>query len=102
MCVYSNIVDYSRKLWPQPEPWIIPPFEPFVPTNPWAYPTEPEIQPQPYNGPTKEQFEELLELLKVAKKFDEKTNQPDCELEEKKNFIKELAKKLNVKLPKDF
>lgn len=93
MCTYSNIGDIGRQLWPNP--WQKPydgsvstpmpgisqnPFNP----PPWA----------PYNGPTKEQFEEFLQLMRQAKKFDKAMGHPDCEQAEKIQWIKELAEYL--------
>jgi len=56
----------------------------------------PQPLTQPYNGPTKEQFEELLELLRAAKKYDTATGQDNCELENKKDLLRNLGKYLGV------
>ena len=47
---------------------------------------------------TQEEIDELRKLLAKAKEYDEKTGQPDCELEEKKQKLIELAKDLGVDL----
>lgn len=78
MCAVSMIMDQGIKQWPMPNPGIGNPFQP------------------PYNGPTKEQFEEFLNLLRAAKKFDDITGQPDCELESKKDLIRKMADRLGV------
>lgn len=75
MCVASMISDHALKQWPYP--------------NPVIYPTSPP-------GPTKEQFEELLVLLRAAKKFDELTNQPDCQDTLKKSQLKRIATQLGL------
>ena len=96
MCVYSNIGGYAQDMWPKP--WPTAPVVPMVP----YYPTdEPGFYALPYDGPTKEQVQELIELLKSAKRFDKKTNQPDCEVEEKKEFIRELCEHFGINVPKD-
>ncbi len=67
--------------------------EPFVPSSPFApfvYPTQPQI-PQ-------EEIDEFKKLLERAREYDRKNNEPDCELEEKKTLLKELAKKLGVEI----
>ena len=92
MCVVSNIGGYAQDMWPKP--WPTAPIAPTVPYYP--VPDFPE-----YNGPTKEQVQELIELLKSAKRFDKKTNQPDCEVEDKKKFIRELCEHFGIPIPKD-
>lgn len=82
MCVVSNIGDYGRTMWPAP----LPP----APYVPFTFPSS------PYNGPTKEQFEEFLELLRAARKFDVATGQKDCPSEDKTAWMRELAKLVGV------
>lgn len=41
------------------------------------------------------QFEELL---KKAKKYDEMTGQPDCELDEKRQALKKIADELGIEI----
>lgn len=99
MCTVSMIYDMSQKTWPfppenplpSPTRWV--PGMPSVPT--WTPPT-PE-----YNGPTKEQFQELIELLRAAKKFDIATGQPDCEDKMKKEMLRKMAQAIGIDLPAD-
>jgi hypothetical protein len=115
MCVYSTIVDYERKHVHEHYPWV----EPYIYTSPntnpppWILPivTEPFVPggktvglPTP-EGPTREEVDalrkelkDLRKLLKAATKFDEKTNQPDCESEEKVAFLRKLAELFDVDL----
>ena len=44
----------------------------------------------------KKELEELKELLKAAKTFDEKTGQPECEMDDKIDFIKKVAEMIGV------
>lgn len=90
MCVVSNIGDYWREKLPEQHPW----------TTPW-------IQPNPgvSFSPTREEFEALKrdvealkKLLEAAKKFDEETNQPHCEHEDKVALIKKVAELVGVDL----
>jgi hypothetical protein len=88
MCTYSNIGDIGRDMWPHPwgpgnEPYKFPKYPP--PNLPL---------PLPYSGPTKEQFEEFLNLMRQAKKFDKSMGHPNCEQGEKIKWIKELAEYL--------
>jgi hypothetical protein len=95
MCTYSNIGDIGRDMWPQPwgpkqEPYKFPNITTLMPAPPYGgIPINP-----PYNGPTKEQFEEFLQLMRQAKKFDKAMGHPDCEQGEKIKWIKELAEYL--------
>ena len=95
MCAVSNIGDYGREIWPKP--WRFPddflPRDPppFAPSTVW-----PKIFPRLYIGPTKEQFEEFLELLRAARKFDKVTGQADCPAEEKTGWIKDAAKYFGI------
>lgn len=97
MCVVSNIGDYGRDMWPKPwgEPYKLPQFPGpgrAVPMPGIDYP----MPQRPYNGPTKEQFEEFLELLRKAKKFDDLTNQPKCESQQKLDWIQPIADHLGL------
>jgi hypothetical protein len=60
-------------------------------------------------GPTREEFDalkkemqELKELLKAAKKYDEATGQPDCEMEDKVKILTDLAKMVGIDLTEVF
>jgi hypothetical protein len=57
------------------------------------------------NGPTREEFEalkkeveELKKVLQAAKKYDEVTNQKDCEIEEKIQLVKRVAEFFGIDL----
>lgn len=98
MCVVSNTIDYHRDWWPDKDPYKGWPKKTTAPDPIFIPVTSP---PQPYTGPTKEQFEEFLKLLRAAKLYDNATGQPDCEMDEKKKLVKELAERLGVPLPDD-
>lgn len=92
MCVVSMIMDHHIDKWHLPTPlaWPIP--QPAV--LPW---TPPALDWPPLDKlPTREQFQELIDLLKMGKRIDDAIAQPDCELESKKQILRELAKKLGV------
>ena len=106
MCTVSNIGDgYRDNFAPR---WPNVPIWPVQPTG-VPYPAQPVIPGQPLviNTPavSKEEFEalkkeveELKQLLKAAKKFDEETGQPDCHMDDKVEFIKKLAEYVGVDL----
>lgn len=77
MCVYSMIAQDWNHRYPYPP-------NPLIPSTPAPYtwpplPTTPACPPTaPYDGPTREQFEELLQLLRQAKKYDESTGHKEC------------------------
>jgi len=72
---------------------------------------EPYIWPYPISGdqPTKQEFDdlkkevlEMKELLKKAIKYDKENNQPDCEIDEKMKFLKQVAKLVGIDLDEVF
>lgn len=102
MCAVSNMGDMGRTMWPKPfEPNTLPgiypgqaPFHPLAP-KPWN-PMPSQIFAPQYNGPTKEQFEEFLKLLRAAKRFDTLLGMKDCEMAEKLEWLKAIAVHLGV------
>lgn len=91
MCVVSMIFDYEYDKWKRNiQPWKKYPYDPNTPYVPPYIPT-----PQP-KLPTQEEIDEFYELLKRAKKYDKENNQKDCETEEKKKKLKDLAKELGI------
>lgn len=96
MCTVSNIGDSYKDMFPKRWPGIGEDPDayrvPYSGTFTWPSP-----------GPTQAEFdalkkevEELKKLLLAAKKFDEATGQPHCEMDEKVDFIKKLAKFVGV------
>jgi hypothetical protein len=82
MCAVSMIMDHFHDKWQQQRPQVFP------------YPLP--APPQP--GITVAEIEEFHQLLERARKYDREHNQPDCELEEKKQRLLKLAEKLGVKI----
>lgn len=98
MCVVSNIGDSWKDQFPERYPWY--PYEQGI--VPGKLDPAPKIN---LNLITREEFdklkadvEALKELLKAAKIYDEKTNQKDCEMDEKIEFIKKIADAVGVNL----
>lgn len=50
----------------------------------------------------KKEVENLKELLKRAKEYDEKNNEPNCEIEEKMEFLRKVAQLVGIDLDEVF
>ncbi len=89
MCAVSATGDYWRQNdWPK--------WEPYQPLNPTpGYWPPPEVTKADLDA-LKREMEELKKLLVAAKKYDEATGQPDCEMEDKVALIKKVAKLVGV------
>jgi hypothetical protein len=91
VCVVSMVMDhYSDKWsrrWPAtPGPYEVPP--PVI--IPVPAPATPGISP--------EEIKEFRDLLERAREYDRRNNEPDCELDEKRERVRELAERLGVKI----
>lgn len=80
MCAVSMIADHYHDKWSQP---------PYIPN---AFPYLPIVMP------TAAEIAEFHKLLDRAREYDKKYNQPDCELEEKKQKLTKLAKELGINI----
>lgn len=88
MCVVSMIGDHYRDKWI--DRW------PSIPSWP-AHSTELPISRAEFDE-LKRDVQELKELLKRAKEYDERNGEPDCEIDEKMNLLKQVAKLVGVNL----
>ena len=105
MCTVSNIGDGYRDnfpprwpnvpVWPQQPTGVPYPPQPNIVPDPTVY--APLVSKQEFDA-LKKEVEELKQLLKAAKKFDEETGQPDCHMDDKVEFIKKLAEYVGVDL----
>lgn len=94
MCSVSMIMDWKDDEWrrryfsiPTPVPLPFP-----------VYPPE-KWQPTPAAPmPTQEEIDEFRRLLDRAREYDRKNNEPDCELEEKRQKLRDLAETLGVEI----
>lgn len=81
MCVYSMVMDHYRDKWnPLKELTKAPEYTPTAPLIPQA------------------DIDEFYKLLERAREYDKKNNEPDCELESKKEALTNLAKLLGVEI----
>lgn len=91
MCVVSMVGDFAQERWPKEFPNIFK-FKPMTGED--------------FKDPvTREEFEALKrevqmikELLEKAKEYDERTNQPNCELEDKIALLKKVADLVGVNI----
>lgn len=98
MCVYSMIADHYHDKWTNP-PYQWPPVpQPPHKVVPVSYPMPlPIPMPLPTRRPlTQEEVDEMRELLKKAKKYDEENDEKDCELAHKKEKLRQIAKQLGI------
>lgn len=84
MCTVSMIGDGWEQQFPNRWPQVIP-----------NLPSIPEVSRTEFDA-LKKEMQELKKLLMAAKKFDEATGQPDCEIDDKVKLIKEIAKLVGV------
>ena len=87
MCVVSMVADHYWDKWNKP-PYTLPP-TPVFPV--------PSVIPTP-QMPSQEEIDEFQRLLRRAREYDKKHNEPDCELEEKKARLLKLAEDLGIKI----
>jgi len=84
MCVYSMVLDHVCDCWPK-RVEAAKQFQDY-----FGLPPDPAI--------SKQEIEEFRRLLERAREYDRKNNEPDCELEEKKETLRRLAKQLGVEI----
>ncbi len=84
MCIYSYVVDQKFDEW---EKYL----NKHKDVNPMPLPYIPIPQ-----LPSQEEINEFHELLRRARKYDKKHNEPDCEVEEKKEKLRKLAQELGI------
>lgn len=114
MCVVSMTGDFWRKRWddpryypkrpmfPTPMPWeVVPPTTPTMPTPDYDW----NDIIKPVVPISKEEFDQLKrdvelmkELLKESKAYDERNNEPHCEIEDKMEFLRQVAKLVGISL----
>lgn len=92
MCAVSMVGDYFKDKW-------IPYFERNTfPSGPFISPLPvPSVSPDEFLA-LKREVEEMKELLKRAKVYDEEHGEPECEMEEKLKVLRAVAKAVGVDL----
>lgn len=79
MCVMSMVMDHYGDKWQGYRQW----------PQPWS-PPMPQI--------TQDEVDEFRRLLERAREYDKAHNEPNCEMESKKERIRKLADDLGVKI----
>lgn len=94
MCMVSAIMDHGRhEFWPYPEPLMPKPwFEAFpgIPLKPLPGllpPIDPKV--------SEDSLKEFMRLFEAAKKYDDKTGQPNCEDPEKIKVLEAVKARLD-------
>lgn len=98
MCAVSMIADdWSKRHRPRIDPWINPNPAPTTPAWGTILPMLPQVSRQEFDE-LKKEVEKLREDLIKAKKQDEAEGNPDCEMEEKIEFLRKVADFVGVPL----
>jgi len=103
MCVMSMVIDRANKYlepFTSPPPFTYPQNPFVIPNLPYTplFPGTPSSVPAPSPKPSPEVLKFLEDLIKDAKAYDVKNNEPECEMESKKATLKKLADQLGVKI----
>lgn len=93
MCVVSMIGDHYQYHLPKRYPWIDGQGLPF--TNPA---TALSVVSREEFDALKRDVEEMKEMLKRAKEYDDRNGEPDCEVDEKINLLRKVAKLVGIDL----
>ena len=92
MCTVSMIMDHFGDKWGNPQYRPGGPYRPNV-----DYPIDPPFTTvKPTIPITDAEIEEFRKLLERAREYDRRNNEPECELESKKQKIRDLAKELGI------
>lgn len=86
MCVVSMVGDFYQDKWKEYQPY----------TTITNFPIS-EVSKAEFDK-LKKEVEDMKELLKRAKIYDEKNNEPDCEIQEKMEFLRKMAKMVGINL----
>lgn len=103
MCVVSMIGDEFNKRW---EPYKqLPqqgqPFAPIPNIQDYERLFKPPVNREEFNA-LKKEVQLMRDLLIAAKLYDEKNNEPHCEMEDKVAMLKAMAKMMGVDLSEVF
>ena len=90
MCTVSMVADHYRDMF-VPKPWFP------KPGVPWHVSPPSAVSREEFDE-LKRQVSEMAELLKRAKIYDERNNEPDCEIEEKMELLRKVARLVGVDL----
>lgn len=96
MCSVSMVGDYYRDTFPQRPYW--PAIQSTtLPAVPSVILQQPSISREEFDA-LKRDVEDMKELLRRAKAYDEANGEPDCEIDEKMVLLKKIAAVVGVDL----
>ncbi len=110
MCVVSMVMDHYEDEWRRRLPYVHPyPTYP-LPSWPPSEPPTPVLTPEqieeigkqigqavlPPKPITPEEIAEFRRLLDRAREYDKRNNEPECEMESKRQKLLDLAKELGI------
>src|SRR5690348_2768046 len=98
MCVVSSMGDHFQKKWTDPQNPLFPYTQPG--TGVTQFPISP-VSAEEFNA-LKKEVEEMKAILIRAKLYDIKNNEPNCEMEDKVELLKRVAKLFGVDLSEVF
>jgi hypothetical protein len=101
MCVMSMVGDHWGERFPKQYPWIQPIIFPQQDPKPQEFRPifTPTINvPKEEFDALKKEVEIMKELLIKAKIYDEKNNEPNCEVDEKMELLKKIATIVGIDL----
>lgn len=102
MCVVSMIGDHYKELIPKRFPDFFPNYPNYDPNNPPSIIVNQSEVTRAEFEELKKMVLEMKELLKKAKIYDEKNNEPNCEMEDKVALLKKVAELVGVDLKEIF
>lgn len=91
MCVVSMTGDFFGDRIPKQYPWVPSPSPIIIPIIPPA-PSREEFDA------LKKEVELMRDLLAKYKEYDKKNNEPDCEIDQKMKFLRQVAESVGVDL----
>jgi hypothetical protein len=95
MCVVSMVMDHYDDWWKRNPPFQ-PPLQPIQPLSPITI-NYGEVSRAEFEE-LKKRVDEMISLLKRAKIYDESTNQPNCESEDKMTRLRDICKIVGIDL----
>lgn len=98
MCVVSMVGDHYNDKWQYLRSYTFPRPNTITVTSENVFNDFSEIVSKQQFDELKKEVEELKKLLKRAKEYDEKNNEPNCEIEDKMKFLKAVAKLVGIDL----
>ena len=95
MCVVSFVGDhFQQKPWPGVSPYVFPPSET---TSKTIITLKPDITREEFDA-LKKQVDEMVDLMRKAKAYDERNNEPNCEMEDKIKLLRQISALVGVNL----